>query len=177
MSVATDPAARGLNARERRERIAELVEIDQRVNVADLTERFGVTDASIRRDLTILENAGRLRRVHGGAVGRGGQLSNGVYAIKLRARREQKARIAAVAARLVRTGEVVLFDSGTTVAQVAAQMPSSLRAANAITAVTHSLPVIEEIGSWDNPICLPRRTLPARLPAFVGRRRSPACAS
>lgn len=171
MSVAADPGAGagGFNARERRERIAELVEIDQRVSVADLTERFGVTDASIRRDLTILEDAGRLRRVHGGAVGRGAQLTSGVYATKLRARREQKARIAAVAARLVRPGEIVLFDSGTTVAQVAAHMPPALRAANAITAVTHSLPVIEEIGSWDNPhlVCLGGLYLPDYR-AFVG---------
>ena len=169
MSVAADPVARDLSARERRERIALLVETDQRVNVADLTERFGVTDASIRRDLTILEDAGRLRRVHGGAVGRGAQLTNGVYATKLRARREQKARIAAMAARLVRSGEVVLFDSGTTVAQVAAQMPPSLRAPNAITAVTHSLPVIEEIGSWDSPhlVCLGGLYLPDYR-AFVG---------
>jgi DeoR/GlpR family transcriptional regulator of sugar metabolism len=169
MSVAADPAARDLSARERRERIVLLVETDQRVNVAELTERFGVTDASIRRDLTILEDAGRLRRVHGGAVGRGAQLTNGVYTTKLRARREQKARIAAMAARLVRPGEVVLFDSGTTVAQVAAQMPSSLRGASVITAVTHSLPVIEEIGSWDSPhlVCLGGLYLPDYR-AFVG---------
>jgi DeoR/GlpR family transcriptional regulator of sugar metabolism len=171
MSVVADPGrgARELSARERRDRIAELVESDQRVSVADLTERFGVTDASIRRDLTILEDAGRLRRVHGGAVGRGGQLTSGVYATKLRARREQKARIAAMAARLVHPGEIVLFDSGTTVAQVAAQMPPGLRAASAITAVTHSLPVIEEIGSWDGPhlICLGGLYLPDYR-AFVG---------
>lgn len=161
--------ARALNARERRERIAELVDEDQRVSVADLTGRFGVTDASIRRDLTILEDSGRLRRIHGGAVGRSAQLTTGVYTTKLRARREDKARIAAVAARLLRPGEVVLFDSGTTVAQVAAQMPAALRAANAITAVTHSLPVIEEIGSWETPhlICIGGLYLPDYR-AFVG---------
>ena len=171
MSVVADPGtgARELSARERRERIADLVEIDQRVSVADLTDRFGVTDASIRRDLTILEGAGRLRRVHGGAVGRGSQSTSSVYATKLRVRREQKARIASAAARLVRPGEVVLFDSGTTVAQVAAQMPPALRAASAITAVTHSLPVIEEIGSWDGPhlVCLGGLYLPDYR-AFVG---------
>jgi DeoR/GlpR family transcriptional regulator of sugar metabolism len=69
----------------------------------------------------------------------------------------------------VRPGEVVLFDSGTTVAQVAAQMPAALRAANAITAVTHSLPVIEEIGSWEAPhlICIGGLYLP-EYRAFVG---------
>jgi DeoR/GlpR family transcriptional regulator of sugar metabolism len=77
--------------------------------------------------------------------------SNGVYATKLRAHRDEKTRIATAAARLVSPGEVVLFDSGTTVAQVAAQIPASLRAPSAITAVTYSLPVVDEIGGWEAP--------------------------
>jgi ribosome recycling factor len=47
--IEADPG--GLSAHERREQIARLVEEAQRVSVADLTVRFGVTDASIRRDL------------------------------------------------------------------------------------------------------------------------------
>jgi DeoR/GlpR family transcriptional regulator of sugar metabolism len=158
-----------ISARERRDRIALLVEEHQRVNVSDLTRRFGVTDASIRRDLMILEDAGRLRRIHGGAVGHAARLANGIYSTKLRARREEKARIAAAAARLLRPGEIVLFDSGTTVAQVATQMPPALRAASAITAVTYSLPVIEEIGGWEAPhlVCLGGLYLPDYR-AFVG---------
>lgn len=171
MSLLAEPGSvsGAISARERRERIAQLVDEDQLVSVADLTERFGVTDASIRRDLMILEGAGRLRRIHGGAVGHAAQRSNNVFATKLRARREEKVRIAAVAARLLRPGEVVLFDSGTTVAQVAAQMPPALRAASAITAVTHSLPVIEEIGRWEAPhlVCLGGLYLPDYR-AFVG---------
>lgn len=141
----------GLSAHERRERIAQLVEDSQRVTVADLTVRFGVTDASIRRDLILLEGTGRLRRVHGGAVSHAARNAGGAFATKVRVRRDEKIRIGAAAARLVRPGEIVLFDSGSTVAQVAAQMPSQLRAASAITAVTYSLPVIDEIGSWDAP--------------------------
>ena len=141
----------GLAAHERRERIARLVDEGQRISVADLTSRFGVTDASIRRDLILLEGAGRLRRVHGGAVSHAAKLAGGAYATKLRLRRDEKARIGAAAARLVQPGTVVLFDSGTTVAQVAAQMPHSLRGPNAITVVTYSLPVIDEIGGWEAP--------------------------
>lgn len=143
--------AAALGAHERREQIARLVEEGSRVSVSDLVVRFGVTDASIRRDLILLEDAGRLRRVHGGAVSHGAKVSAGVYASKLRVEREAKARIGAAAARLVAPGRVVLFDSGTTVAQVAAQMPAALRSGNAITAVTYSLPVIDEIGGWEAP--------------------------
>lgn len=152
MTAATDLDLDGdLSAHERREQIARLVDEGQRVAVADLTLRFGVTDASIRRDLILLEGAGRLRRVHGGAVSVAAKLAGGVFANKLRVRREEKTRVAAAAARLVSPGEIVLFDSGTTVAQVATQMPAALRAPSAITAVTYSLPVVDEIGGWDAP--------------------------
>ena len=46
--------AGAISAHERREMIVRLVDEDQRVSVADLTDRFGVTDASIRRDLVLL---------------------------------------------------------------------------------------------------------------------------
>ena len=143
--------ASDLTAHERRELIARMVDDGQRVGVAELTTRFGVTDASIRRDLILLEGAGRLRRVHGGAVSFAAKLAGGAYANKLRIHREEKSRIAAAAARLVSVGEIVLFDSGTTVAHVAAQMPAALRAPNAITVVTYSLPVVDEIGGWEAP--------------------------
>jgi DeoR/GlpR family transcriptional regulator of sugar metabolism len=151
LSADAAQAPSGLPAHERREQIARLVDEDQRVGVSDLTARFGVTDASIRRDLILLEGAGRLRRVHGGAVSLAAKLAGGVFANKLRVHREEKARIAAAAARLVSPGEIVLFDSGTTVAQVAMQMPPALRAPSAITVVTYSLPVVDEIGGWDAP--------------------------
>ncbi len=149
-------------AHDRREEITRLVDEQERVSVAELRARFRVTDASIRRDLMILEEAGRLRRIHGGAVPHGGVRSHGVYATKLREQRGQKARIGAAAATLIKPGDVVFFDSGTTVAQVAAHVPGPLRRANAITAVTHSLPVIEEIGDWESPhlICLGGLYLP-----------------
>ncbi|MEW6225754.1 MAG: DeoR/GlpR family DNA-binding transcription regulator [Chloroflexota bacterium] len=170
MTLRSDPPSAGpVTAQERREQIARLVDEDQRVSVGDLTDRFRVTDASIRRDLIMLEEAGRLRRVHGGAVSHLARLANGVYASKLRVRREEKARIGAAAARLLHQGEVVLFDSGTTVAQVAAQMPAGLRGTNAITAVTWSLPVIDEIGGWESPhlVCVGGLYLPDYR-AFVG---------
>lgn len=162
MTVGPPPGASGYNARARRDEIARLVEEDERVSVGELTDRFHVTDASIRRDLMILEDAGRLRRVHGGAVTRLDSRARGIYATKQRDHREQKARIGAAAAGLIRAGDVVFFDSGTTVAQVAAHVPIALRRASAITIVTHSLPVVDEIGDWESPhlICLGGLYLP-----------------
>jgi DeoR/GlpR family transcriptional regulator of sugar metabolism len=158
-----------LGARERRAQIVRLVAEHERVSVADLTSRFLVTDASIRRDLTILEDEGRLHRVRGGAVGGAAARHFGIYAGKARERREEKARIGAAAAGMISVGDVVFLDSGTTVAAIAARIPGPLRRSNAITVVTHSLPVVEEIGAWESPhlICLGGLYLPDYR-AFVG---------
>jgi DeoR/GlpR family transcriptional regulator of sugar metabolism len=159
----------GLGARERRDRIASLVDEHERVSVADLTSRFQVTDASIRRDLIILEDEGRLRRVHGGAVGGAASRPLSAYAAKARDHRAQKARIGAAAAARIAPGDVVFLDSGTTVAAIAARIPGPLRRPSVITVVTHSVPVVEEIGGWESPhlICLGGLYLP-EYRALVG---------
>ena len=138
-------------ARERRQAIADLLAEEGRMSVAELVARFGVTDVSIRRDLTILEDAGLLRRVHGGAVATAQNRRDGAFATKSRENRELKARIGAAAAALIRQDHVVIFDSGSTVAQVAIHTPRALRRGSAITVVTNSLPVVEEISGWDGP--------------------------
>ena len=55
-------------AEERRAEIAKLVASARRVNGAELARRYDVTMETVRRDLAALEEAGKLRRVHGGAV-------------------------------------------------------------------------------------------------------------
>ena len=64
-------------AEERQHAIAGLVAERGRVSVAAVAERFGVTTETVRRDLAVLERAGVLRRVHGGAVPAGAALTPG----------------------------------------------------------------------------------------------------
>lgn len=154
---------------ERREQIASLLGIVPRVSVADLAERFGVTGVSIRRDLTFLEDAGLLRRVHGGAVAATREHGRNAYAQRTKTAREEKQRIGAAAAALISAGNVVVFDSGSTVAQVAAHISRPLRRSNELTVVTNSLPVLDEVGRWESPhlICLGGLYLPEHQ-ALVG---------
>ncbi len=138
-------------AQSRRDLIAQFVEEYERVSVVDLISRFNVTDTSIRHDLIVLEEEGRLRRVRGGAESRGRFRNGGTYAARARVNRVEKGRIGAVAAELIHAGDVVFLDSGSTVAQVAAHVAAPLRRSNAITVVTHSQSVIEEVGVWEQP--------------------------
>jgi DeoR/GlpR family transcriptional regulator of sugar metabolism len=160
--TATNGSAGLRSASERREQIARQLENVERVSVSGLAAEFGVTDVSIRRDLSLLEEAGRLRRVHGGAVPASRGHARGAFAARLKEHRDAKARIGALAAGLIRSGDIVVFDSGTTVAQVAAHVPGPLRRPNAITIVTNSLLVVDEVGAWDSPhlICLGGLYLP-----------------
>ena len=55
-------------AEERQQAIASLVIAQGRASVAELAEAYDVTTETVRRDLAVLDRAGVVRRVHGGAV-------------------------------------------------------------------------------------------------------------
>ncbi len=139
-----------LTAHQRRLKIAQQVQDQGSVRVAELMRTFRVTDTSIRRDLAILEAQGRLRRLHGGAVASARSQAPQSFQAKTRDHPEEKARIAAAAAALVRAGESILLDSGTTVLEVALHLPKNLNGPAPLTVVTNSLPVLSELQEWNS---------------------------
>ena len=122
-----------------------------RVEVVPLARDLGVTEMTVRRDLDALERQGLLRRVRGGAeslLTRGDELP---YALREIEAVAAKRRIGTVAAGLLRDGESVVVDSGTTALEVARAvagrrltvLPLSLHAADVLAAsssVTTLLP-------------------------------------
>ncbi len=139
-----------LTAHQRRLKIAQQVQDVGSVRVAELTRAFRVTDTSIRRDLEILESQGRLRRIHGGAVASARSQAPQSFQVKGREHPDEKERIGAAAMALVRAGESILLDSGTTVVQVALHLPKALNGPLPLTVVTNSLPVIAELQTWNS---------------------------
>ena len=131
----------------RRHAILEELMQHQAVRVTELSQAFGVSEVSVRRDLSQLERQGFLRRIHGGAVpvpnakapSSQAVTSTGVHAV-------EKASIGRAAAELVRTGERLIFDSGTTVLEVARYLPPDLRESGNLTVITSSLPIVRELG-------------------------------
>jgi DeoR/GlpR family transcriptional regulator of sugar metabolism len=126
-------------------RLSALVEVLQRdgqVDVAEMAGTFGTAEMTIRRDLDRIVTMGMARRVRGGAISllmRGEELP---FALRVLDRAEIKGRIAAAVAGVLRDGEAVLLDSGTTAVAVGqalsgrrlSVMPMSLHAANALAA-------------------------------------------
>jgi DeoR/GlpR family transcriptional regulator of sugar metabolism len=154
-------------ARERRSHILRLLGEQEYVDVSALASTFGLTEASVRRDLSALETDGLLTRVRGGAVGRRNALRGHGYQVAIQVRLEEKRRIAAAAAPYLQARDSAFFSSGTTVARVASLVPRSLR--SAITIATNSAAVIDEVAEWEGPhlVLLGGLYLP-EYRAFVG---------
>lgn len=107
---------------ERFEKILEQLDQHKVIKVSELSKTLGVTEKTIRVDLEALEKRGLLKRIHGGAVlpdkeGR-------IFPIQERqaSRSNVKQSIAAAAIKLVRPGETILMDGGSTTQALARQL-------------------------------------------------------
>lgn len=103
---------------ERQRQITSLIQKEKVVRVTDLSELFGVSVLTIRRDLDLLEERGVLERSHGGAVLRRRMASEPLYRQKAESGAEEKRRIAAAAAATVKENETVFINSGSTTREV-----------------------------------------------------------
>ncbi len=144
-----------------KERHTEILRILQRlksVSVQTLTERLGVSEVTIRKDLSLLEEQGRLSRTHGGAV-----LSEDTERVRpVPERRRENTRlkeaIASRARELVREDDTIYLDAGSTCAALAREIGRmSLRV------VTNSIDVILALADAPH-VCArcDRRELPGR---------------
>ncbi len=126
---------------ERQNRINKLVEERGRVTVQALSDFFGVSEATIRRDLEDLDGRGWIRRAHGGALRLERAAKEPPVLQRIPEQEEEKVRIGKEAADMVRDGETIFLGSGTTVLEIARRLPTDLR----LTVITNSLPIVNEL--------------------------------
>ncbi len=108
-----------MDANARLAALTELLQRDGRVEVAHAADAFGAAEMTVRRDLDRLVSMGMARRVRGGAISllmRGEELP---FAMRALEGAQAKVRIGAAVAEVLRDGEAVLLDSGTTAVQAA----------------------------------------------------------
>lgn len=123
---------------ERHAFILHQVNLHNKVLLPDLCDQIKVSDDTIRRDLNELSEAGKIIKVHGGALSpsfhNGNHNWKEVYAFN------QKKLIAKKAATLIKDGMFVLTGGGTTIIELARALPPSLRA----TFISGSIPALAE---------------------------------
>jgi DeoR family transcriptional regulator of aga operon len=132
---------------ERRSRISEIIETRERATVPELAARFGVSAVTIRSDLDALARAGGVIRSHGGALRRE-EAEDVPVVLKQTLHPEEKERIAEAAARLIRDGETIILDSGSTTARIASRI-GSLRL-NSLTVITNALNIAVALSELSN---------------------------
>ena len=110
----------------RQDSILELLARRGRLNVEELAGELDVTAMTIRRDLAALEKAGVLTRTHGGCVLQSPFVRELPFSQKDQQQREQKYAIACAAVGMLKSGDRVYLDTGTTAVHVARVLPAGL---------------------------------------------------
>jgi DeoR family fructose operon transcriptional repressor len=111
---------------ERRKEIVRQVNKSDRVTVEELTEEFGVSEATIRRDLSSLAEDGLIERFHGGALPASKEETNGSNTTDSIDNPSGKRAIAERAVDELSDGDAVFFDTGPTAREVAKAIPEQV---------------------------------------------------
>lgn len=122
---------------QRHQQILELLEKNGSATVAELVAKFGTSEMTIRRDLDILEKRFLLRRVHGGAMSARGSSYEPPYITRRMENIDSKQRIGEAAAALIKNGDSISLDTGTTTLEVARHISNI----QDLTVITHSFPI------------------------------------
>ncbi|WP_292444242.1 DeoR/GlpR family DNA-binding transcription regulator [Mesorhizobium sp.] len=134
-------------AEDRQAKIVELLREELFLDLRGLTQRFQISVATARRDLGELEEAGLLRRTHGGAVSISQVSRDPSNADRAISHLTEKRAIAATAAAMISEGDTVLLDAGTTALEVA----KLLRARAGLTFITNGSDIIAELLRGEAP--------------------------
>jgi len=161
----TQPEVKRVLNEERRRAIVEMVNQNGRVLVQELGQRFATSQVTIRKDLEILHGRGLLHRTHGGALPlTSGALLDPSLREKEKLHRREKQRIGQVAAQLVKEGQSVVLDSGTTTSMIARE----LRAFRRLTVITNAVNIAAELAGTPIEVILTGGVLRENSFSLVG---------
>jgi len=153
-----------MTAEERKHRIEEYLQRVEFASLEELSQHVGASVSTVRRDLSVLEGSGNLRRTHGGA--RIVQPKSDEFAFTARDTHQlsEKELIGKACAELIGPNQSVIFDAGTTVYHVARHLGEK-----APHIVTNSLPVANHFASASKvEVILAGGVIYPRLGVLVG---------
>lgn len=131
---------------ERRDSIIKLIQKNGKVRVDSLSENFNVSTVTIRNDLDFLEKKGILHRTHGGALIRKNVYEDPSLEEKQQLYKEEKQRIGEKAIEMIKDGDSILLDSGTTAMEVALRLENKKN----LTVMTNAINLSLKLGEFDN---------------------------
>ncbi len=128
-----------LKINQRRQQILDILNRTKKISIVDLSNTLNVSLVTVRNDLDVLAEEGKLMRISGGAI-----ISDEAFTkTPVIANYEQKLEIAKKAADLIHDGETLFINSGTTTQLVARELATKKN----LNIVTNSLSIATELGS------------------------------
>ena len=130
----------------RRSAILQMLKQSSNISVNELSKKFGVSEVTIRKDLNLLKERNLLVRTRGGAILHDARRDDNDTSIRFKklANYREKQAIGRAAANLIKDGDTVIIDSGTTTLQVA----RNLHKFRNLTIITNALNVAQEVLSY-----------------------------
>ncbi len=133
----------GLLSEPRRRRILDWIQEEGSARVRELAVAFQVSEATIRQDLERLETEGQITREHGGAFLNTVPTLVGSMTLHHQEHMNEKRRIGALAAELVKDGETIILDAGTTTTEIALRLVNRRN----LTVITNALNIAMILGA------------------------------
>lgn len=165
VKAAVEPDLSQMLIEERRQYILALAQKQGRVLVEELAQSLGVSSITIRKDLDQLQSRGTLQRTHGGAIlPTSGTMADPPLQEKEGRSSTEKKRIAEAAFRMVREGQCILLDSGTTTMALAKE----LKSLSSLTVVTNAVNIAAELSGTDFEVLLTGGSLRKNSFSLVG---------
>ncbi|URZ18283.1 DeoR/GlpR family DNA-binding transcription regulator [Clostridium felsineum] len=127
-------------AEERQKEIKAILDKEGSIKVNEISNYFNVSEATIRRDLKEMEERRILTRTHGGAVPIDITNFEPSFTDKKDERQVEKLAIAKYAAKMIKNGDTIILDSGTTTLEIAKNIE-----AEDITVITNSIDIASEL--------------------------------
>lgn len=109
---------------ERLQQVVEILRRDEQATVSELASTVGVTEMTIRRDLELLERDGVLERFHGGARLIVSSSFEPLLSVRSKMHVEEKRALARTVSSVLRDGETVILDGGSTGMSIAEELKS-----------------------------------------------------
>ena len=126
----------------RQSKILELIEKKERSTITEIKNIFNVSEMTVRRDLSFLEQQGYVTRIHGGVLAKRKLFFDNTFTQKEKIHVAEKKAIAQKAAQLIEPGENIILDTGTTTLYIAREL---VKLDIVITVATTSLAVASEL--------------------------------
>ena len=131
-----------MTSTQRRMQIFEIMQAEKTVDVNELAKKFDVSAMTIRRDLALFERQGLVTTNYGGAYINQGTAIEPSFSLKAGQMQQNKKNVARVAAEMVKNGDSIIIDCGTTTLQLANYIQDKR-----ITVITNSLAIVNYLQS------------------------------